>query len=126
MAGVMKNLGRWARVVSETFRRKRDLVRPFCAREAFACKSVPHGLVEQARGVLPGNNGVAEMKVVAMRRGKLSDDNVPIGSLRGGTGNTSHRLQERERTKLQRVQLQGILPRGHDIASYEDFPYSTE
>lgn len=121
MAGVAKNLGRWARVVSEALRRKRDLVRPFCSRQAFACKSVPHRLVEQACGVLPGNNSIAEMEVVPMRRGKLSDDDVPIGSLCGRTGNASHRLQERERTKLQRVQLQRILPRGHVIASCEDF-----
>src|ERR1700679_2976387 len=106
MSAPMQYLAGEPRVVAHSFRRQHELARVVGLRQALALERMPHRLVCEAGRVLARDNGVAEMEVIAMRLREARDRRVAALRLR-------HRLQERQRAQLQRVELQRIVPRRH-------------
>src|SRR5215469_6819080 len=89
---------------------------PVGAGDALALKSVPDLFVVEAGCIFRRNDGIAEVKMIAMRLRKLLDGDFAVArTCAGNAGDPSERLQHRQRAQLQRIELQRIQLRCHAI-----------
>ena len=64
-----------ARVIGKACRRQDSSLWKMGADQALALQRRPGGRIAEAGRILPGDDGIAQMEVVAMRRRDRSDEN---------------------------------------------------
>ena len=94
MIGVMQDRLAEAGVVILAGAGQQRRIREMRLDQAFALERGPGGLIEQARRIARRHDGVAEMKMIAMRRRHVRDEHA-LALLFRVVGQTRKRLQER-------------------------------
>ena len=74
----------------------------------------PYRRIAQPAGIARSDQGIAEVKMVAMRMGQAGDDGA-VGLLAGPriVGKAGKLLQQGQRLELQRVEIKRVLPGCH-------------
>src|SRR5438132_6517163 len=102
-----------AGVVADPERGQHDAIRKR-AYQPLAFEHRPYRRIAQPGGIARGDQGIAEVKMVAMRIGQAGDDGT-VGLLAGPrmAGKACKLLQQGQGLELQRVEIEGVLLRCH-------------
>ncbi len=85
---------------------QRNCIRPGASRQSLAGQRIPHGFVEQARGVAAADDKVTNMEMIRVPARKMPDRVFALGRSRiSCTRDPGERLQQRQRAQLQGVEL---------------------